>query len=77
MLAPASQACISAAHRLYGGILDEIERMDNDVFQGRARVPKSRRLAVAAGAVLTAKMATTSGKLWPQRRPEAITTGKL
>ncbi len=32
MLAPASQACIRAAYRIYGGILDEVERLDYDVF---------------------------------------------
>jgi phytoene synthase len=53
MLAPASQACIRAAGRLYGGILDEIEKLDCDVFLRRARVPRSRRLRVALASVVT------------------------
>jgi 15-cis-phytoene synthase len=54
MLVPASQTCIRAAYRLYGGILDEVEKLDYDVFSRRARVPRRRRLAVAAAAVCTA-----------------------
>ena len=53
MLAPRSQACIRTAYRLYGGILDEVERADHDVFARRATVPTWRRLAVAAGSVCT------------------------
>jgi 15-cis-phytoene synthase len=51
MLAPASQGCIRAAYRLYGGILDEVEKLDHDVFARRARVPRRRRLAVALASV--------------------------
>jgi phytoene synthase len=47
MLAPTSQACIRAAYGLYGGILDEIEKLDYDVFRERARVPRPRRLLTA------------------------------
>jgi 15-cis-phytoene synthase len=53
MLAPRSQACIRAAYRLYGGILDEVERAGHDVFARRATVPRWRRLAVAAACVCT------------------------
>jgi phytoene synthase len=53
MLAPTSQACIRAAYRLYGGILDEVVAQDHDVFARRATVPTGRRLAVALRAVLT------------------------
>jgi 15-cis-phytoene synthase len=52
MLAPASQACMRAAYRLYGGILDEVEAQDADVFVRRATVPKAKRLAVALACVL-------------------------
>ncbi|WP_432982188.1 phytoene/squalene synthase family protein [Dactylosporangium sp. CA-233914] len=52
MLAPASQACMNAAFRLYGGILDEVEAQDHDVFSRRATVPKWRRLAVALSCIL-------------------------
>jgi phytoene synthase len=53
MLGPRSQGCIRAAYRLYGGILDEIERAGYDVFAGRATVPRWRRLAVAAACLGT------------------------
>ena len=53
MLAPTSQACIRAAFHLYGGILDEVERADYDVFVRRAVVPNRRRLMVALRSVLT------------------------
>ncbi|MGW4497699.1 phytoene/squalene synthase family protein [Micromonospora sp. NPDC004336] len=53
LLAPASQACMRTAYALYGGILDEVAAQDYDVFAGRALVPRRRRLAVAARALLT------------------------
>jgi phytoene synthase len=52
LLAPASQACIRTAYALYGGILDEIAAQDYDVFVRRAVVPRRRRAAVAAQALL-------------------------
>ncbi|MER7276741.1 phytoene/squalene synthase family protein [Dactylosporangium sp. NPDC000244] len=52
MLAPTSQSCMRAAYRLYGGILDEVEAQDGDVFARRATVPKWKRLAVALSCVL-------------------------
>jgi len=53
LLAPASQACMRTAYALYGGILDEVAAQDYDVFARRAVVPRRRRLAVAARALLT------------------------
>jgi phytoene synthase len=53
LLAPSSQGCIRAAYHLYGGILDEVEKLGYDVFAQRARVPGRRRLAVAVGSMLT------------------------
>jgi 15-cis-phytoene synthase len=73
LLAPSSRACIAAAYRLYGGILDEVEKLDHDVFARRARVPRPRRLAIAASTMI----ATTSRKLWSQGAFEATTSGKL
>ncbi|GAA3280993.1 phytoene/squalene synthase family protein [Dactylosporangium vinaceum] len=52
MLASKSQACMRAAYRLYGGILDEVEAQDADVFAARATVPKWKRLAVALSCIL-------------------------
>jgi 15-cis-phytoene synthase len=53
MLAPASQACIRTAYHLYGGILEQIERVDYDVFAQRAVVPTPKRLRVAVRCLLT------------------------
>jgi 15-cis-phytoene synthase len=53
LLEPASQACMRTAFRLYGGILDEIEAADCDVFARRATVPNRRRAAVAVRSLLT------------------------
>ena len=53
LLEPASQACMRTAYRLYGGILDEVEAADYDVFARRATVPNSRRAAVAIRSLLT------------------------
>ncbi|WP_346537285.1 phytoene/squalene synthase family protein [Micromonospora sp. DPT] len=52
LLSPASQACMRTAYALYGGILDEVAAQGYDVFVRRALVPQSRRLAVAARALL-------------------------
>ena len=70
LLAPASQGCIRAAYRLYGGILDEVEKLDYDVFAARARVPRSRRLAVALASV-----ATPPGTPVPLPGPTSTPTG--
>ncbi|MFY1688671.1 phytoene/squalene synthase family protein [Plantactinospora sp. WMMB782] len=53
LLAPTSQSCIRTAYLLYGGILDEVVAAGYDVFAGRAVVPRRRRAAVAARALLT------------------------
>ena len=53
LLEPASQACMRTAFQLYGGILDEIEAIDYDVFRHRATVPNRRRAAVAVRSLLT------------------------
>jgi phytoene synthase len=48
-----SQACMRTAFRLYGGILEEVEAADYDVFAGRATVPNRRRAAVALRSLAT------------------------
>jgi phytoene synthase len=53
LLDPASQACMRTAFQLYGGILDEVEAADYDVFARRATVPNSRRASVAVRSLLT------------------------
>jgi phytoene synthase len=47
LLAPDSQPCIETARILYCGIVDEVEKIDYQVFTKRAKVPLARRLAVA------------------------------
>jgi phytoene synthase len=47
MLHPSSQPCIEAARVLYCGIVDEVEKIDYQVFTERATVPQRERLAVA------------------------------
>jgi phytoene synthase len=51
LLPPASARCVRSAHRLYGGILDQIELNGYDVFTRRARVPTARKLATVASEV--------------------------
>ena len=50
LLHPTSRPCIEAARVLYCGIVDQVERIDYEVFDRRARVPLRRRLAVVAPA---------------------------
>ncbi|MEU7790455.1 MULTISPECIES: phytoene/squalene synthase family protein [unclassified Amycolatopsis] len=57
MLHPASRPCVETAFVLYGGILDRIEAAGYNVFAGRARVPKHRRLLAACDALVRAQWA--------------------
>jgi phytoene synthase len=57
LLSPDSQPCIEAARVLYCGIVDEVERIDYEVFDKRATVPLRRRLAVAGPAWVRARRA--------------------
>ena len=57
MLHPSSQPCIEAARVLYCGIVDAVEAIDYQVFDRRATVPTSRRLAVALPAWRRARRA--------------------
>jgi phytoene synthase len=50
LLEPASRPCIDAARVLYCGIVDEVERIDYEVFDRRAQVSIRRRMAVAVPA---------------------------
>ena len=62
MLAPDSRPCIDAARKLYCGIVDEVERIDFQVFDRRATVPLRRRLAVAGPAWARAVRARRRGR---------------
>ena len=47
-----SRLTVRLMQRTYAGILDEIERMDGDVFRARARVPFTRKLVILGRAML-------------------------
>ncbi|HEY0486191.1 MAG TPA: phytoene/squalene synthase family protein [Mycobacteriales bacterium] len=57
LLHPASRDCIRTALRLYGGILDAVERADLRVLDRRVGVGAGRRAAVAVPALLRARRA--------------------
>ena len=61
MLSPDSQPCIDAARVLYCGIVDEVERIDYEVFDKRATVPLRRRVAVAGPAWIRTRRARRRG----------------
>jgi len=44
-----AQRCVMAARSLYGGILDQIEAVDHDVWTGRVRIPTWRKVATGVG----------------------------
>lgn len=52
LLPAASARCVGAARRLYSDILNRIEDAGYDVFQHRARVPTTRKVAAAARVAL-------------------------
>ena len=62
LLSPDSQPCIEAARVLYCGIVDEVEKIDYDIFDQRATVPLRRRLAVAGPAWARAVRARRRGR---------------
>ena len=47
LLIPQARPCIKAASILYCGIVDEVEKIDYQIFTTRAKTSTSRRLAVA------------------------------
>ncbi len=51
LLDKGSRACIRTAFRVYGAILDEVERAGRDPFIRRAVVPRRRRLGLLLGAL--------------------------
>jgi len=52
MLEPSSRACIEAASELYCGIVDEVEKIDYEIFDKRAKTSTARRLRVALPAYI-------------------------
>ena len=57
LLAPESRACIEAASELYCGIVDEVEKIDYQIFDKRAKTSTWRRIKVAAPAYVRAREA--------------------
>ena len=47
LLSPDAQACMYAASELYCGIVDEVEKIDYQIFLRRAKTSTSRRIRVA------------------------------
>ena len=52
LLNATSRPCIEAASQLYCGIVDEVEKIDYDIFNRRAKTSTIRRLRVAGAAFL-------------------------
>jgi len=57
LLAPESRPCIEAASELYCGIVDEVEKIDYQIFEKRAKTSSWRRIKVAFPALLRARAA--------------------
>ena len=55
LLSAQSRACIEAASELYCGIVDEIEKIDYQIFSKRAKTSNWRRLKVALPAYIKAR----------------------
>jgi phytoene synthase len=54
LLEPSSRPCIEAASELYCGIVDEVEKIDYQIFTKRAKTSQLRRLSVALPALARA-----------------------
>ncbi len=54
LLHPTSRPCIETALALYGGILDEVEKVDYQVLGQRVSVSKAKRAAVAGPGLMRA-----------------------
>jgi len=55
LLSAESRACIEAASELYCGIVDEVEKIDYQIFDKRAKTSNWRRLRVALPAYIKAR----------------------
>jgi phytoene synthase len=56
MLNPVARECIKAASELYCGIVDEVEKIEYQIFDKRAKTSLYRRMKVAAPALVRAKL---------------------
>jgi phytoene synthase len=64
LVRPESRPCLQTAIRLYGGILDEVERAQYQVLTARVSVPTRTRLAVALPALVRAVSARRETARW-------------
>jgi phytoene synthase len=64
LVRPESRPCLATAIRLYGGILDEVERADYQVLTQRVSVPNRTRAAVALPALAQAVRARRENSRW-------------
>jgi phytoene synthase len=65
LLHPTSRPCVAAAQELYVGIVDEVEKIDYQVFDRRATTSTARRARVAGAAYVRAaraRWATRGGR---------------
>ncbi|MBX6388589.1 MAG: phytoene/squalene synthase family protein [Frankia sp.] len=69
LLHPTSRDCVRTAARLYGAILDEVERADYQVLDRRVAVGTPRRLAVAGAALLRSRAARRAARQSRSRPP--------
>jgi phytoene synthase len=69
LLERTSQDCIRTAFRLYGGILDQVERADYRVLDRRVAVSALRRVAVAGPGLALARLARARAVRDAARRP--------
>ncbi|GAB3596855.1 phytoene/squalene synthase family protein [Angustibacter peucedani] len=64
LVRPESRPCLTTAIRLYGGILDEVEKAGYQVLTGRVAVPQRTRLAVALPQLARAVRARRESARW-------------
>lgn len=57
LLSAKSRACIKAASELYCGIVDEVEKINYEIFNKRAKTSTMRRMRVALPAYFRSKLA--------------------
>jgi phytoene synthase len=64
LVRPESRPCLQTAIRLYGAILEEVERAGHQVLTARVSVPNRRRAAVALPALVRAVSARRENARW-------------
>jgi phytoene synthase len=54
-ISPEGRRILKAMHQIYGGILNEIERLDYQVYTTRAGLPRWRKLLIAGEALIASR----------------------